>query len=102
MAFRFSTRRRQITKTSSSTSSSRSDNHGRSSLASHTSTRLRDRSTTASRSMPIPDLGDVANRLRRLLALRHEGFELCSRDVLPSGLAVLEALDVLVAVFATR
>ena len=45
--------------------------------------------------MPIPDLGDVANRLRRLLVLRDESFEFRSRDVLPSGLAVLEALDVL-------
>src|ERR1700739_3938269 len=52
MAFPSSTRRRQITKTSSSTSSSRSENQGRSSLASHASSRLRDGSTAASRSMP--------------------------------------------------
>src|SRR5271157_812238 len=52
MAFPSSTRRRQITKTSPSTSSSRSENQGRSSFVSHASSRFRDGSTAASRSMP--------------------------------------------------
>ena len=66
-ALPFSMRRRQTTKTSSSTSSSRSANHGRSSLVSHASNRLRDRSAAGNRSMPYL-ISAIVTLLRYMLA----------------------------------